>query len=69
MSSPRYSDKDKAEILRRYAAGEASAIISDAFGCHASYPGLLAKRRGLPLRHSDRCRRKMAEAAKKRGRS
>ncbi len=52
MSAPRLTSTDKGNILAAYVGGEPIKSISERFGVHPSYPGLLAKRRGLFLRSS-----------------
>ncbi|KAB2655915.1 hypothetical protein F9K94_15420 [Brucella tritici] len=52
MSAPRLTSTDKGNILSAYVSGEPIKSISERFGVHPSYPGLLAKRRGLFLRSS-----------------
>lgn len=52
MSAPRLTSTDKGNILAAYVSGEPIKSISERFGVHPSYPGLLAKRRGLFLRSS-----------------
>lgn len=52
MSAPRLTSFDKGSILAAYIVGEPIKSISERFGVHPSYPGLLAKRRGFSLRSS-----------------
>jgi len=50
------TESEKDEIVQRYIDGDNIFAIARAFGVNASYPGLLAKRRGhLPrMKASDR---------------
>lgn len=52
MKKRRYLSPEQAsEMLRRYCAGtETVASIAADFGVDQTYPGLLAKRRGIALR-------------------
>lgn len=50
MSAPRYSASQKHQIVQRYMQGDPIKEIARDFGCDASYPALLAKRRGMSLR-------------------
>lgn len=50
------------DILARYRAGEAVASIAADYLVDPSYPGLLAKRRGVKLRQSAEARRNHSEA-------
>lgn len=45
MSAARYSREQKAEIVRRYLAGEDRHKLAREFGCHHTYPDLLTRRR------------------------
>lgn len=59
--------KEKREaILEAYLAGEKVAVIAALYGCHPSYPGLLATRLGYPSRWPETQRRNMADATRKR---
>lgn len=50
MSAARLSERDKAEILKAYKAGEPIKDIASRFRVDQSYPTLLARRRGVTLR-------------------
>lgn len=50
MSRPRLTEKQKAAIVKAYKAGEPVVKIAGQYKVATSYPGLLAARRGLPLR-------------------
>ena len=47
MSAPRLTDTAKAEIVRRYDAGDPIKVIAADYGVDQSYPTLLAKRHGI----------------------
>ncbi len=49
-------------MLQRYAAGEAVRLIAADYLLDPSYPGLLAKRRGVKMRQSEEARRSHSEA-------
>lgn len=63
MSAARLTEGQKQEILTLYIVGARSAGIAERFGVHHSYPGLLAKRRGVKARRSDVARVAMSNAA------
>ncbi len=50
MSAPRLTDYVKDQIVAAYLAGEACSKIAERFKVNVSYPWILAKRRGLPMR-------------------
>ena len=47
---PPLSPEQVNELIARYAAGEATSELAKVFGVHPSYPTILMRRRGLPLR-------------------
>lgn len=47
MSGPRLSEKVKREIIIAYGRGVPVGMIAQQFGIHESYPGVLARRRGI----------------------
>lgn len=57
---PRLTSKQVMEMLRRYATSEPIVTIAAEFGVDPSYPGLLAKRCGLPMRRPDLCEARRA---------
>ena len=70
MAAPRFSKLEKEDIVARYAAGGSSSEIAAEFGCDATYPSLLARRRGVQRnmtrseaakKHWERRWRKIAE--------
>ena len=52
MAAPRLSDLIKLAILAEYVAGAPIKIIGARYGVHQSYPGMLARRRGIEFRLS-----------------
>jgi len=54
MGAPRLSSKQKNQIVNEYASGVKSSLIASRFGIDPSYPGLLARRRKIPLRRKFR---------------
>lgn len=54
-------------IISAYAEGEPISSIAARFGCSQTYPGQLAKRRGIPLRRPENWRKEMRSAARRRG--
>jgi hypothetical protein len=49
-------DWERQSILDAYSSGEKSDAIGEEFGVNRSYPGLLAKRKGLATRSNGRPR-------------
>lgn len=66
MSAPRLTEAEKQDMLRRYCDGENVYLIAAFYGVDASYPGLLARRRGAANRMSRADRDRMSETAKAR---
>lgn len=52
-------------LIDAYLAGEKTEAIAEEFGVHVSYPRLLAKRRGHPVRQIGRPRTKRVHPAKR----
>lgn len=50
MSAPRLTADQKGAIVAEYVAGVKVEAIAASYRVHSSYPGLLAKRRGLRQR-------------------
>lgn len=49
---PRLSEKQRDEVLRRYAKGEGGVSLGREFGCSANAVNALARRHGIPKRES-----------------
>lgn len=62
MSGTRLTSAQKAEMLEDWMAGRPCAWIAEKYGVDPSYPGLLAKRRGLPVGESKRRLREIQSA-------
>lgn len=64
MTKALLTEEQKQAILEAYRAGRAISDIAREFGCDQSYPGLLAKRRGVALRQSRAVRDRLSESAR-----
>lgn len=50
MSAPRLTKEQRSAILLDYIKGVPVKKLAAQYGCHHSYPSLLARRRGKPTR-------------------
>ena len=57
MSAPRLSKHDKDALLADYREGISIHELAQKYGVHYTYPGILAKRRGVHLRQPRAVRR------------
>ena len=63
VMAKRFDSATKKAILADYLAGTKIASIAAQYGCHESYPGVLAQRSGNPQRVDAITRGRMADRA------
>lgn len=69
MSAARLSEWQKTDLLNAYLRGEKVKVIAMIYGVDESYPGLLAKRRNIPLRWSEEKRANWSQKCRARRRA
>jgi hypothetical protein len=62
MGARHMTEDTRCLIIADYLAGVPVPDIARQHGCHVTYPPILVRRAGYPLRRSGRCRRRMGKA-------